>query len=367
VASTPRTHSLPQTPLLPSPTPLVMTNESPQAKITAPIDANLVQKLFSQQHEMITHFFQNINYEDCTEVMNHIIHCDGMVLISGVGKSGSIAMVFSDFLVSMGIRSRFLSPVNALHGDIGIVCEKDVFIFISKSGETEELKLIMPFIKNRRAFTISLVCNKNSSLAKASDLGIELPLLRELCPYGMAPVTSSILQMIFGATISIACMNKTGLSLDMYARNHPGGAIGRSLCLQAKDVMLTEFPKCGGKTLLKKAFVNMSVCGAVVVLDEETNKLLGMFTDGDLRRCLKNKPENDDELTPRPDASYDSLMKTPLSELVKKSPFTVKKEEMAKTVLGTMQANKIHQMVVVDFNGDVAGLILERDLIRLGL
>jgi len=142
-------------------------------------------------------------------------------LISGVGKSGSIATVFSDFLVSMGIRSRFLSPVNALHGDIGIVCQDDVFIFISKSGETEELKQILPFIKNRKAFTISLICNKNSSLARSSDLGMELPLLQELCPFGMAPVTSSILQLIFSTTISIACMNKNQLSKEMYAKNHP--------------------------------------------------------------------------------------------------------------------------------------------------
>eukprot|EP01101_Sappina_pedata_P005524 TRINITY_DN254_c0_g1_i1.p1 TRINITY_DN254_c0_g1~~TRINITY_DN254_c0_g1_i1.p1 ORF type:complete len:387 (-),score=152.14 TRINITY_DN254_c0_g1_i1:79-1140(-) len=333
------------------------------AKAEIHIEGGLVKNLFAQQHEMINYFFANINYDDCTSVMNHILNCDGMVLISGVGKSGSVAMVFSDFLVSMGIRSRFLSPVNALHGDIGIVCDRDVFIFISKSGETEELKLIMPFIKNRRAFTISLTCNRNSSLAKVSDLGVELPLLKELCPYGMAPVTSSILQMIFGSTISIACMKKTGLSLDMYARNHPGGAIGRSLCLQAKDVMSNDFPRCSGSVLLKKAFAEMSKCGAVVVLDESSKQLLGMFTDGDLRRCLKNKPDEDNPTA----LSYDSLMKTPLSQLIKGSPFTVRPDEMARNVLGVMQANKIHQMVVVDYNNEVVGLILERELVRLGL
>jgi len=326
-------------------------------------DINALKTLFETQQQYINHFFTNIDLTTCNSVTDHITNCKGWVLISGVGKSGSIAMVFSDFLISMGIRSRFLSPVNALHGDIGIVNHEDVFIFISKSGETEELKSILPFIKNRKAFTISLVCNKNSSLARASDLGMELPLVRELCPYGMAPVTSSILQMIFSTTISIACMKKTNLSLDMYAKNHPAGAIGRRLCLQAKDVMSSDFPKCSGETLLEDAFAAMSMCGAVVVVDED-KKLLGLFTDGDLRRCLKNPPNIGSD---QKSASYDALMRSPILSLIKRPPVTVGPYEMARDVLVMMQTKKIHQMVVVDEQRVVLGLILERELVRLGL
>jgi len=282
------------------------------------------------------------------------------VLISGVGKSGSIAVVFSDFLVSMGIRSLFISPVNALHGDIGIVTAEDVVILVSKSGETEELKQVLPFIKNRRAFTISMVCNRNSSLWKSSDVGLELPLMRELCPFNMAPVTSSILQLIFSTTIAIACMKKTNLSRDMYAKNHPGGSIGKRLCLTAKDVMSVDFPQCSGSTLLKDALSSMSMCGAVVPVDDK-KQLLGIFTDGDLRRCLKgaNNPDG---------PAYDTLMCSPISSLIKHPPITASPDEMAFDILMRMQAKKIHQMVVVDQQDNVVlGLILERELVKLGL
>jgi arabinose-5-phosphate isomerase len=350
------------------------------------VDENNLRHLFQTQKEYVDHFFQNIDITSCNTVTNHIIDCKGWVLISGVGKSGSIANVFSDFLVSMGIRSRFLSPVNALHGDIGIVCQDDVFVFISKSGETEELKQILPFIKNRKAFTISLICNKNSTLARASDLGMELPLMKELCPFGMAPVTSSILQMIFSTTIAIACMKKTQLSRENYAKNHPGGAIGRRLCLQAKDVMTSDFPRCSGNTLLEDAFGAMSLCGAVVLVDDSM-KLLGLFTDGDLRRSLKNKPiisstptsstptsstptnnNNNNETGSSPSgSSYDILMRTPISSLIKRSPITASQNDMARDILQLMQSKKIHQMVVVDDNQVVVGIILERELVKLGL
>jgi len=282
-----------------------------------------------------------------------------MVLISGIGKSGAIATVFSDFLVSMGIRSRFLSAVNALHGDIGIVGEDDVFIFISKSGETDELKRIIPFIKNRRAFTISLVCTKNSTLWHCADLALELPLLQELCPFGMAPSTSSILQMIFCSTIAISSMTRTKLSLEMYARNHPGGSIGMRLCLLARDVMITDFPRCSGTTPLKDALGYMSVCGAVVPVDENM-KLIGIFTDGDLRRCLKS-------VASPLGSSYESMMLSPISSLITKMPVTTNPNENAFQILKLMQGKKIHQMVVVDGEPPiVVGLILERDLVKRG-
>jgi len=317
--------------------------------------------LFDKQQMFIEHFFKNLDHEACNKIAEHITQCKGWVLISGVGKSGSIATLFSDFLVSMGIRSRFLSPVNALHGDIGIVCEQDVFIFISKSGETEELKQIMPFIKNRRAFTISLVCVKDSSLWKMADIGVELPLLRELCPFNMAPATSSILQLIFCSTIAISSMSRTKLSLEMYARNHPGGSIGKRLCLVAKDVMRTDFPRCSGKTPLRDALSEMTICGAVVPVDEN-QKLIGIFTDGDLRRCLKGVSNN-------PGSSYESLMLSPISSLITKVPVTSNTSELAYDILKRMQAKKIHQMVVVAEEDPqlVVGIILERELKQYGL
>lgn len=318
-----------------------------------------IRSLFQRQQEYINTFFDKLDLEACNAVTEHITSCKGWVLVSGVGKSGSIASLYSDFLVSMGIKSRFLSPVNALHGDIGIVSADDVFIFISKSGETEELKQLVPFLKNRKAFLISLVSVKGSYLAKIADVSIELPLERELCPFGMAPVTSSILQLIFCATISIASMTRTQLSLENYAKNHPGGSIGRRLCLLAQDIMLTDFPRCSKETTLKEALHSMSVCGAVVALDEN-KRLVGIFTDGDLRRGFENAESGGAD-------AYQSLMNSRLSELVKTSSYTAQPNELAHDIRRRMQANKIHQMLVIDSEGVVRGLILERDLIKLGL
>eukprot|EP01100_Stratorugosa_tubuloviscum_P000025 TRINITY_DN1008_c0_g1_i1.p1 TRINITY_DN1008_c0_g1~~TRINITY_DN1008_c0_g1_i1.p1 ORF type:complete len:332 (+),score=126.28 TRINITY_DN1008_c0_g1_i1:71-1066(+) len=314
---------------------------------------NSVKFLLEQQKKAIDNFFEKADVHIFEQVAEHIVNCSGSVWTCGIGKSGAISSLFSDFLISMGINSRFLSPINALHGDIGIVNNKDVFILISKSGETEELRQLMPYIKHRGSFTVSLVCEPNSSLGRDCDIGVHIPLLFELCPFNMSPVTSSVLQLLFCTTIAIASMRKNNLSKEMYAMNHPGGTIGKRLCLRARDVMVTNFPSAQSSTTLREALVTMSQCGAVVVVDDD-KKLLGMFTDGDLRRTLASNQ------------SLDIVMGMPLTQLVKPNPKTTRPDTMAFDIRKMMQQLKIHQVIVLE-NDVVLGLIIERELTKIGI
>jgi len=283
-----------------------------------------------------------------------------LTITTGVGKSGAVASLFSDFLVSMGVRSRFLSPVNALHGDIGILTNEDIFIMLSKSGETDELKELVPFVRGRGAFLISIASNQDSFLGRTADMSMHIPLARELCPFNMAPTTSSFLHLLFCNTVSVLAMKKSGISLETYAKNHPGGTIGKRLTLRVQDVMITpestpNFPVIAQDVLLKDAFHAMSFCGCVIILKED-GTIWGIFTDGDLRRLLSSSSD------------VGKVLDSPVSSFCNRKPSATAYHEMACLVLKVMQANKFHQMIVVDPATDkVVGLVLLRELVKLGL
>lgn len=319
-------------------------------------NSNELKQLFLQQREFVNHFFDNLDYEMATRIIDHIAHSKGLTVTTGIGKSGSVASLFSDFLVSMGIRSRFLSPVNALHGDIAIVNKDDVFVMLSRSGETDELRLLVPYVRSRGATLVALVSVKDSFLWRASDFAIELPVKKELCPFNMAPTTSTVLQLLFSTTLSVMAMKKSGISVEEYACNHPGGSIGKRLTLRAKDVLipLEHIPSCLTPTThLKEALASMSFCGCAIAVDEE-GKLSGILTDGDLRRALATSED------------IAHLLQTELQHLTKK-PRVCHADELAWEVMKLMQRLKIHQMPIVDNNNKLQGIILLRELVKLGL
>ena len=216
-----------------------------------------------------------------------------MIIFTGVGKSGIIADKLTKTLLSTGTKSLYLPPSSAIHGDIGMVSPGDLVVLLSKSGKSTEIVEIAKLMQKRGVATMGWVSEKGSPLSNFVDHAVELPLQSEICPFGLAPTTSTAVQLIFGDIIAVALMKAKKFSLDEYALNHPGGAIGKLIAQSVNDVMIKEdlLPICYTKDKLKDVLVELSNkrCGCLLVLDE-AKKLQGIFTDGDLRRFIeKNK------------------------------------------------------------------------------
>ena len=319
----------------------------------------MLEKLFNQERASLDYFFDNVDIEALEDVFEELISCKGLIILTGVGKSGLVAKKIAATMTSTNTRAIFLSPINALHGDLGIVSKKDVFIFLSKSGESEELLGLIPSLRNKGVKLIAMVCNKNSKLAKACDHVFYLPIDKELCPYNMAPTTSTTVQMLFGDIISMALMEKNETTLEEYITNHPSGSIGKRVSLKVRDLMITgeNLPKCYPEDTLCSTLVELSNkrCGCVLVVDSK-NKLQGIFTDGDLRRALQeNGP-----------AALNKTMECVMS----KKPRTVKANLLAMEAIKIMEnsfKNEVLVLPVIDDSKHLIGLIKLHDIVQSGI
>jgi arabinose-5-phosphate isomerase len=276
-----------------------------------------------------------------------------------VGKSGLIAKKIAFTLVSTGTRALFLSPVDALHGDLGMVDVNDVFIMLSKSGESDELMQLVPAIRNKGAILVGIVCNSQSRLAAACHHVVTLPFQSELCPFDMAPTMSTAFQMLFGDLVTVALMRRKNFSLDQYALNHPSGRIGKRITLKVKDLMLTggKIPICTPEDKLGQVLVELSNkrCGCILVIDQE-KKLKGIFTDGDLRRTLQR--------------FGGTVLDVPMAELMTPNPKCILPELLGWDAMKLMEADyqkRITALPVIDEQGVVLGLLHMHDVIQSGL
>lgn len=252
----------------------------------------MLKTLLDDQRCILNQFFDRINLSDAEKILEKFLACQGNIILSGVGKSGHIAEKIAATLVSTGTRAAFLSPAHALHGDIGCVSAGDVFVSLSKSGASSELLELLPYIQKRGASTIAIVSAPDAPLAKRSDLSIILPVEREICPYDLAPTTSSAAQLIFGDCLAIALMQAKRFGLADFAANHPGGLLGRKITLKVSDLMLKgdALPLCQEADLLIDVLHELSAkkCGCLLVTDG-AQRLRGIFTDGDLRRAIQSQ------------------------------------------------------------------------------
>ncbi len=250
----------------------------------------MLKELLTQEKVSLDYFFDHIDLQQAETLVEDVLACKGVVVFTGVGKSGLVAKKIAVTMASTGSKAIYLSPTNALHGDMGMVDSKDIFIILSKSGESDELLTLIPAVRNKGSKIVAIVSNSESRLAKASDTVILLPLKEELCPFNLVPTTSTTIQMIFGDLLSIAIMSKKNFSLDQYALNHPAGRIGKRITLRVRDIMLsgTQLPICDPQATLQEVLVELSnkKCGCIMVANE-SQKLQGIFTDGDLRRALQ--------------------------------------------------------------------------------
>jgi arabinose-5-phosphate isomerase len=319
----------------------------------------VIKDLLQREQEYLNHFFNHVNLEMLEQFVELFQNCKGMIILTGVGKSGLIAEKIAMTMTSTGTRAFFLAPINALHGDIGIVTSDDIVVMLSKSGETDELMHLVPFMRNKGAVLTAITCNPTSRLARAVDHVFPVPNEKELCPFDLAPTTSTTIQMILGDVLAIAMMENRHFSMDDFAKNHPAGRIGRRMVTRVKDLMMTgtAIPLCQPEDKLVDVLVELSNkrCGCVLI-SNDNHELLGIFTDGDLRRSLQNKGA----------VALESKMK----DVMTKNPRWIDEKELAwEAVLKMEEDQKRPIMVLAVLNEEkkVAGIIKMHDLVQSGL
>ncbi len=284
-----------------------------------------------------------------------ILNCKGKIIVTGIGKSGLIGQKISSTFSSTGTPSIFLHPVEAVHGDIGIIMKNDVCLIISQSGETEEVIELLPSLKRLGIPIIAITGRKNSTLAKRADCFLNSYVEKEACPMGLAPTASTTLQLAIGDSLSVVLLKLKKFKKEDFAMLHPGGSLGKKLILKVKDIMHIgdEVPKVYFNTKLKDAMLVMTNkrFGCVAITDDN-GYIMGIFTDGDLRRLFE-KNEN----------PYNLLMK----EIMIKNPKTINEDELAATALSKMEKNAITVLLIPDNKNRLKGIIHLHDILRSGV
>ncbi|HXW59951.1 MAG TPA: KpsF/GutQ family sugar-phosphate isomerase, partial [Myxococcota bacterium] len=294
----------------------------------------MFQELLFKQQALLAHYFENLNLESCEKLLNEIVKCSGVLFFTGIGKSGFIAQKISATLMSTGTKAFYLPPIDALHGDLGMISANDYIFLLSKSGETDELLHLLPFLRNKGSRMIAITSHAKSRLAQACDFFVELPCKDELCPFGLAPTVSTEIQLLFGDALAIALMRYKKITVDSFAQNHPAGLIGRRATLKVRDFMLTKekAPLCLPDQTLEEVLPDFTDkrCGCLVVVDE-ARKLKGIFTDGDLRRALQAKGER--------------VLGAKIGDLMTKTPRAIGENALAWEAIQLMEADQKHPIM----------------------
>src|SRR6185503_15363664 len=291
--------------------------------------------------------------DDFEKAVQAIANNKGRVVVSGIGKSAVIAQKIVATFNSTGTPSIFMHAVDAIHGDLGMVQQDDVVIIISKSGESPEIKVLVPLIKNFGNILIGMVGNTESYLASHADIILNTSVDQEACPNNLAPTSSTTAQLVMGDALAVCLMEMKGFNSDDFAKFHPGGTLGKKLYLRVEDLYIkNEKPKLKKEASLKEDIVEISSkrWGATAVVDIN-NILLGIITDGDLRRMLEKN------------ISLDGVT---AGDIMTVTPKSIGAEELAVDALDLMRKRSITQLVVVE-NGKYLGFIHLHDLIREGL
>lgn len=277
------------------------------------------------------------------QVIEAILHCEGRIVVSGVGKSGLIGQKFVASLASTGTPSFFLHPTEAFHGDLGMLKSIDVVILISYSGESDEVNKLIPSLKNFGNKIIALTANPQSTLGRYSDILLDISVEQEACPNNLAPTTSTLVTLALGDAITVALIHARNFKPIDFAKFHPGGSLGRRLLCRVKDQMQTKLPLTATSTGFTDCLTIMNEGRMGVALVMENNQLQGIITDGDIRRALSAN-------------GADTLNKT-AADLMTKNPKTIHQDEFLSAAEQFMKAKKIHSLVVVNDDNQVVGLV----------
>ncbi len=285
-----------------------------------------------------------------------ILNCKGRVVVSGIGKSGHIGKKVAATLASTGTPAFFMHPSEASHGDLGMITAQDLVIAMSNSGETSEIALLLPLIKRQGIPLITLCGNSDSTIAHSADINLNVSVEKEACPMGLAPTSSTTATLAMGDALAIAVLQARGFTEEDFARSHPGGSLGRRLLLRVSDIMhtgeatpLVTVDATLSETLLEMTNKGLGMAG---VLETENGPLIGIYTDGDLRRTFEKKPDIESAL---------------VAEFMTSNPITIGAEKIASEALKIMEDKKINALMVVDQKQQVQGALNMHDLLRAGV
>jgi arabinose-5-phosphate isomerase len=284
-----------------------------------------------------------------------ILACHGRVVVSGMGKSGHVGSKIAATLASTGTPAFFVHPAEASHGDLGMITPEDVVIALSNSGETAELLAIVPLLKRHGTQLIAITGASQSTLATLADVHLDATVEKEACPLGLAPTSSTTAALALGDALAVALLQARGFSAQDFARSHPGGKLGRKLLVRISDVMHSgpDLPQVDVSTTLANALLEISAkgLGMTAIVDSE-RKVLGIFTDGDLRRVL---------------ASEVDLRSAKIAAVMKLSPHTINADRLAAEAVKHMETRRINGMLVVDTQNHLVGAFNMHDLFRAGV
>ena len=293
--------------------------------------------------------FVDESFADAVEL---IYNSKGRVIITGIGKSAIIANKIVATLNSTGTPSVFMHAADAIHGDLGLILKEDVVICISKSGNTPEIKVLIPLLKKAKNILIAITGNMKSMLAEQADFIFNSYVQKEACPNNLAPTTSTTAQLVIGDALAVCLQEIRGFSSDDFAKYHPGGALGKKLFLSVKELLeLNEKPAVSLNSGIKEVIIEISKKRLGVTAVIENNKIVGIITDGDLRRMLANTED---------------FSKLYAKDIMSKAPKTINVSAMAIEAMEIMESNEISQLLVQD-NEQYAGVIHLHDLIKEGI
>jgi len=312
------------------------------------------KKVIEIEQKAIADLLPKVN-SSFAEAVKLIYNCSGRTIITGIGKSGLIARKIVATLNSTGTSSIYLHPTDALHGDLGLVRKDDIIIIISKSGATEELLSLITMIRRMQIPVISMLGNGNSSISKLSDVVLDIGVKEEACPHGLAPTSSTTVSMVLGDALAVAVLKLRGFTADDFAMLHPAGSLGRKLLLRITEIMYKEndLPVVSENASIKDTILEMTAkrLGATCVINEEQS-LVGIITDGDLRRQLEKSLD---------------IKNLQAKDIMTKNPKTIKQNLLASYALQQMENYNITSLIAVDENNNPVGLVHLHDLVKLGL
>lgn len=290
--------------------------------------------------------------DDFAQVVHLIINLKGRVILTGIGKSAIIAQKIVATLNSTGTPSIFMHAADAIHGDLGIIQENDLIIAISKSGNTPEIKVLIPFLKQSNNKLVAIVGNTSSFLAEQSDYILDTTVEKEACPNNLAPTTSTTAQLAMGDALAVCLQTARHFTDRDFAKYHPGGALGKQLYLKVGDLSNINGKPVVSKTdSIRQVIITITKfrLGAAAVIENET--LLGVITDGDIRRMLEN---------------HEDIAGLTAEQIMSKNPKTIEASELAVNALHQMRENNISQLIVTN-EGQYAGIIHIQDLLKEGI
>jgi arabinose-5-phosphate isomerase len=297
--------------------------------------------------------------ERFVQAVDMILHCEGRVVVTGMGKSGLIGKKIAATLASTGTPALFLHPAEGIHGDLGLVMRGDTVIALSNSGETDELSRMLPSLKRLGIRIIALTGNPESTLAKNSDVVIDVSVKEEACPLGLAPTASTTATLAMGDALAVALLDQRGFKEEDFACFHPGGALGKKLLLRVRDLMHTgdDVPVVSENTLIKDAIYEISSkkMGVTAVVNA-SGRLIGIISDGDLRRWME-----------KTEKTGENLLSKEAKDIMTKNPKIANMDSLAAEAVSIMEKNSITCLIVANAEAVPEGVIHLHDLLKAGV